>query len=522
MRNLFLLLLFLPLAFAAQLTAGNHKDYTWDYAYGQPQPLQDILNSSDCGQLIGNNDCNVIMNSNFSDERKRWLIIQTTANGIDPQNYSSNWNDRIQFGRYAPENTAVYNGPVIKNTWTRLVSISPSITDLDNKTWIPKDSELRIEKNIEMVAARINDSGACSINYNIIGYDYALETFVDGALYSNSDRVQLHINKPHGEPVQITTKLSFVADYEIEVSHWYTVDTCDEGCYETRCGHPHYIQMHDEGSVSDSKLLYSYDDSASAATFMKRTDDGAKGWLAVSMPEGKEIEFDAGGTKYVMAMNSYQLSDIMRPYDILSVSIASNATHSVTLGMSAVATLSKDGVPLTKQSRLFNGIVEMGNNLLIGYETSIIPTDCALVFRSHFSEKSIPIICEMSGYAPLLNITISNSTNQSILAMIRFYDNNPEAPFVGKELNVFYDSKTMSATTDQNGTTVLMLNRTSTGSFLAVSFETDAVVPDAQSKVFVSPKDLDINVVMLTDLAAGIGAMYFGVRKVAMMFGGFV
>ena len=522
MKRITALLLLVPFALAAQFTAGNHKDYTWDYAYVQPQTPQDVLNSSDCGGLIGNNDCKAIINSNISDERKRWLLIQTMANGTDPQNYSSNWNGKIRFGRYAPENTAVYNGPIMKNTWARLVSISPSVTDLDNKTWIPKDSEMRIGKNIEMVVARIDDPDACSINYDIKGYDYALETFVDGVLYSNSDRVQLHIDKPHGEPAQITAKLSFVADYEIEISHWYTVDTCDDGCYETRCGNPHYVKMHDEGSVSDSKRLYFYDDSASAASSMEKTEDGAKGWLAISMPEGKEIEFDAGGAKYVMAMNIYQLSDNMKPYDVLTVSIASNATHSVMLGMSAVAVLVRDGVPLTKQSRLFDGLAERKDNLLIGYEIPIIPTDCALIFRSHFSDKPIQISCRMSGYAPVLNITISNSTNQSILAMIRFYDNVSGSPITGKSLDVFYDSGKSSITTDQNGTAVLMLNRTSTGSFLAVSFETDAVVPDAQAKVFVSPKDFDINVVMLTDLAAGMGALYFGVRKIAVMFGGFV
>lgn len=522
MRRLLLLFLLMPLAFAAQLTSGHYKDYTWDYAYVQPRPPQDILNSSNCGGFVENDDCRTIINSNLTDERKRWLLIQTIANGTDPQNYSSNWNNGIRFGRYAPENTAVYNGPVMKNAWVRIVSLSPSVTDLDNKTWIPKDSELRIEKNVEMVVTRINDPDACSINYNIKGYDYAFETFVDGALYSNSDRVQLHINKPHGEPVQITTRLSFVADYEIEVSHWYTVDTCDEGCYEQRCGNPHYIEMHDEGSVSDSRLLYYYDDNASAAAFMERNNESAKGWLAVSMPDGREIEFDAGGAVYKMAMNSYQLSDTMRPYDILSVSIASNATHSATLGMSAVATLAKDCVPLTKQSRLFNGFAEREDNLLIGYETPIIPTDCTLIFRSHFSDKPIPINCGMSGYSPVLNITISNSTNQSVLAMIRFYDNNSGAPVAGKELDISYDSRRLSAVTDQNGNATLMLNRTSTGSFLSVLFETDTVVPDAEAKVFVGPKDLDIDIAGLTGLAAGMGTMYFGVRKVAMMFGGFV
>ena len=519
MKQIIVLIFLMPFALAAQLTSGHYTDYTWNYAYVQPQPPQDILNSSDCGQLIAAADCNAIMGANISDEQKRLIIVQDAMNGTDPQNYSGYWNSNIQFGRYAPEGTAIYNGPIMKNTWIRIVSVSPSVTDLNNDTWVPQGAQIGIADNIEMVVNQVNDPSACSINYNIIGYDYTLETYVNGQLVDSRDKnPTISLPMQFGQRENITAELSFVADYETEVSHWYTDPHCAWNCTPT-CGNPQYTEVHDAGVVSDSRTVYYYNDNVSAASFIEKDENGsATGWLAAEMPEGRSIEFDIGNAKYYATLNRYQITDTMRPYDILSVSIASNVPHSASIGMSTVGTLAR-AMPQTRQSKLFDNITNPDAEayLLTRYETTGGPLNCTVIFTTHFGDSVVlPIDCGLSQLAPVINITLQNATNDTVGATIFFYDNATGKPFSNESMEVSYGGSAWMITTDRNGTSEFDINRTSTGSFLTASFETDAVVPSASSSVFVGPRDPTVNVVGITEIGTAMAAIYYGTKKAAL------
>lgn len=506
MRRLSLLLLFMPLVFAAQLAPGTYTDWQWADEYTAPQPPQDPLDIGRCSALIGSGKCDAMNsgNSNLSDSEKRWIMLQVLANSSDVEGmhaFADEWNRNVQFTRYPPAGADVYNGTAVRNAWVSIVLL-PAVRDLDNRTWVRNGTEIIVSHNVDMVVERINPPDSCDVSYNVIGYDYSLETLVDG---QNAAGNVLYFGKEHGERIEIEEMMSFAAEYSVAVSVWKdeeeceTVESCDDGgctqvekCHtEKECRYSHTEHVRDEGSVSSRRTVYFYDEGFDAASYIERSGNGpTAGWFAGAFPRGEEIEFRIGNAVYSARAAGYELAEDeeMSPYGIVGVAVASNATSEIPIGIRVIRGSIGNGMPQAEQSAAF-GRMNAGNGelfVLVNYETGEAVHDCHVSFSSHFSRARREIDC---GHDPALasaiDITVENVTNDTVLARARLYNPVDGLPFSERRIEISYNSSIASGVTDADGVAEFRLERTEFGSPLTARFETDLSVPGAESRIFV-------------------------------------
>ena len=523
MRKIFFILALCACSFA--LNPGRYTDWKWDYEYSAPSRPAEILNSSNCNSLIGDGSCNQIINSNLSENEKRFIIIQMKANVTGSReliDYAGSWNKGIAFTRYAPDGSQVYNGEAIRNGW--IATFFDSVTDLNNKTWVRNGTEINERHNIEMVVERINEE-SCNIIYNIIGYDYSIETFVDG---QKQDGNVLYFQKKHGDSIEIEERMSFDAEWSADIWEWKNETVCGNvrechldvnatvcstrhECWtETKCEYGHTETFRDEDSVSDKRTVYFYDESFDALNYFENNNTG---WFAGTFPEGEKIELKIGNSIYSSKLNYYSLAEdlAMKPYGVLRTAVAQNSAYDSAGGIRVLRGTSQREMPNAKQSAVFQRM-NSGNEVysLVNYETDD-PGNCTVFFDSHFSRIEKEIDCGRNDLETGINISLYNISNETALAEIKLNGNPGNSSFAGKDIGLVYNFSRYNATTNAEGVCEFYLNRTDSGSFLSAGFETDLEIPSASKTVFVEGKKPEFDfsgLLMLGLLGSGYYVAY--------------
>jgi hypothetical protein len=523
MRGILFMLALCACSFA--LVPGRYTDWKWDYEYSNPSRPAEILNSSNCNTLIGDDSCSQIVYSSLSENEKRFIIIQMKANKSSSRelvDYAGNWNKGIAFGRYSPEGSQVYNGQAIRNAW--IATFFDSVTDLNNKTWVRNGTEINERHNIEMVVENLSEE-SCDIIYSIAGYDYSIETFVDG---QKQDGNALYFQKKHGDSIEIGERMSFAAEWSADIWKWKNETVCGDvrechldvnatvcstrhECWtETKCEYDHTETFMDEDSVSDRRTVYFYDESFDALNYF---ENNSTGWFAGTFPEGEGIELKIGNSIYSSRLNHYSLAEdpAMRPYGILRTAVAQNSAYDSASGICVLRGTSQREMPNAKQSAVFQRM-NSGNEIysLVNYETGD-PGNCTVFFDSHFSRIKKDIDCGRNGLRTEIDISLQNITNETALAEIRLYNPSDNSSLAGKDIGIAYNFSEYNGTTDADGTYEFYLNRTDSGSFMAVRFETDLETPSASKRVFVDGKKMEFDfsgLIMLGLLGSGYYVAY--------------
>lgn len=426
------------------------------------------------------------------------------------------WDRSITFTKYPPDGASVYNGPSAKNVWVSL-TLLPAVRDLQNKTWLRNGTEILAGHNIDMVVNRFDVPNSCSISYDVLGYDYALETFVDGQPVTGT----LYFNKRHGERIEIEERLSFVAEWSADVSVWRNEEVCrDDGdggrtCWTERvCRHSYTAFVKDEGSVSDKKTAYFYDENFYASNFIEKSNGSMVGWFAGVFPKGGSIEFRIGNARYSAVTESYSVAESVTPYGMVEVAVASNATSVSPIGMR----LKKDSIgsmmPQTEQSAIFERM-NASNEVfvLVNYETNADISSCSATFSSRFSRTIRGIDC---GYDSLLeseiDITVENAS-EMVMAKVRLYNPLNNYSFSGKDIGIVYNNSASEGKTDGDGIAEFHLNITEFGSFLTARFETDLSAPGAEFSTFIPGKKAELDLTDPILLACLFSGYYITYKK---------
>ena len=497
MRLLVILLLLTEGAFA--LSPDRYHDKVWQSEYAAPQRPLSALSISHCAERLNATECAVLNSSDPNTDAVGTafarIISGDSGSAYSMRDFVHQWNGNIAIGGFAPDRVQVYGGNLIRNAWIAVADID-SITDERNRTWVTAGARPRVEKNLTFVVAeRKRATGECSDPYlNSFGYDYTVDTLFNNA---PGDAIP-HLS--HGQQINITAKLTFVAEYTYYVFLERHIRECDEygECAEHIFCDREIVTMTETGSVSDSMNVYCYDDSSFAVrNIIERMSTGpdgntsVSGTMAASFPGSVNAKFYIGNSSIAVTTTRYTVEESEKAYGMMRVVSYSDGMHKAESGISSTGIESQNGVPQTKHPlpEEFQGSANSTDGTFLLYRYIAMPgkLDCSVEFESYFSNW----IADFGdcAYDPLNAVNISlaiNSSGKNGGAKIHLQDGRGAA-IANRTIDISYLGGLQSVNTDSEGTTLIRINLTDSRTPLAVGFETDLIHPSANEVFVIEP-----------------------------------
>jgi hypothetical protein len=113
-------------------------------------------------------------------------------------------------------------------------------------------------------------------------------------------------------------------------------------------------------------------------------------------------------------------------------------------------------------------------------------TNCTLIINSHFGSKNYSNFCRNPTQEPTINLSISNSSDNSFTVKALFYDTITNRPLVQKGINFTYGNESIISETDQNGMAFATFQRTNSN-LVKAEFLTDFETKTAYSYIYIQP-----------------------------------
>jgi hypothetical protein len=211
--------------------------------------------------------------------------------------------------------------------------------------------------------------------------------------------------------------------------------------------------------------------------FVESYDGGlADLWLRIASNEDfNKYEFRLGNSLFATDGMQYSLKYDLPPYNVLTPQASKSPTRNRFYGL---AVLELQNVsPYGEKAHLLIPAADL---------------NCSLEIASHFRIDNYSDICNLTDQLPILNVSISNRTNEWFTVKIYFYDNSTGLPLADKEIIATYANQTAKVMTDVAGSAIVLFDYSQTASTLTAEFKTDLETMSAIARLVIPSKPLDL------------------------------
>jgi len=495
---------------SAMPTCGNYQyhDFVWEENYLAPTRPPDTL-LDNCRNIgIDKSICDAIANQSLTDLQKRRLVLDGLLENSSFPDFGTTraWNNVIQFTNYPPDGVATRSSRNIRDAWLKIVSIDPSLYGRNGSGLLVNGSSVINSKyGFSFVVAREQFPGDCTTSYGVCGYNSVLQNWFSNGK-ANS---KLVINS------------QYLIHHYVEVTHCYS--SGDETICYTTCEYSYSEDRRDALTLTDKVGVKNETAGSFAFSFIESQENGlVDGWLVfISTSDFNYAEF-AMQNSYIKFMESaYRIASNFTPYNTITPEALDSPND---FGFYGAAILSRekaemngsklmdylagnDSAVLSRMSE--NGVVLNGT---AGYRYEkihfLVPAEelnCSFDFYSHFSYTHLDNFCNLSGQEPVINLTVTNRTDENFGVKVRFYDNRTGEAFANKTIELGYGNQTVYAVTDGNGEAEAGFNYSPYSSIVYAEFQTDFKVKSTRAQIILPselpPLLLDILYLLLILLA---------------------
>lgn len=467
LARLVILLFILPLTYSTSCSSFPHQDYTWASSYKSPEKPKDTLVGY-CGSLVDSAICN---QQNISKNEKKHLILDLLTNSYEsPDFYFVNlWNSNISFTKYSPDSYS--NSGAVRNAWVKITYLTPSVKK-DNKTLINNTGKIHSEFAFSFVPTGGRRGSDCKTTYSICGYNYNLDIFHNGVKINNGNNKNAFYslqNVTHYSPQNFESVLTVSSQYLAHRYNW--VKHCSKwSCWYT-CDYYQTDNIKDDLKISNSKIAYYYSFNSSVRSIVDNyKNELLDNWFFVS------LNGDFSNWKMVACNSSvyskgiqYHLNYSYSPYNVLEIDVSENRNKTESYGLSI----------LEKQ---YNSTFNKSNFLLhVLFPCS--PDSCSITANSHFTNQHYSNTCKQNNHNPIINISITNKSNSSLIIGIYFYENTTKIPLQNKKINVSYASIEKYVITDSSGKATIILPYSEENNLVKTEFRTDLETKSAKASI---------------------------------------
>jgi len=169
-----------------------------------------------CNSLSGGdqNTCKEIQNSELAQTEKDILITTIINKYKTTPNYEflRSWNNNLEITE--PSNGRTYNEGIIKNAWTEIVSISPTIKE-NNILYSTNYGTIRTEYNYKYQLPKTKEKDDCQTDYYLTGKNEELNIYLNEKNIGKKKLLSFNISK-ETESLEIKSELKITLTYKIE------------------------------------------------------------------------------------------------------------------------------------------------------------------------------------------------------------------------------------------------------------------------------------------------------------------
>lgn len=453
-----------------------YHDFEWESNYHSPVRPPDTLIDQCSSTGVDPAICNA---TNLTTAEKKQLVLDGLTNeSLYPDfGTAASWNGNISFTKYAPDGVPIYNSANIRDAWNKIVAIEPSVYSANETLFVNTTSQIVSRHGFSFVVKQEIFPSDCSTQYNVCGYGY---TVADA----------------FGVPVSSST-LTINTEYLIH--HYQLITHCfsngiSEFCFTT-CDYVSSEDRHDSLTITDKVQDANVDANGFAFAFTESLSNRlADGWLVFnSSNEFNKATFSIGNSTIEFKQNSYKLSSNFSPYNAITPKSNLSPNDFEFYGLAIISRETN----YTNSSRYEK----------IHFLAPVESLNCTFDFYGHFTHEHQDNVCYFDNQTPVINLTLANQTNATVLVNLRFYDNQTGNPYSGKQINLTVGNQTLSVLTDANGSAQVSLNYSQNSPFVIAEFVTDMQTKSAKA-VLAIPVQFPLTIDYLTYLVALILVLF--------------
>ncbi|MDO8553611.1 MAG: hypothetical protein Q7S22_02285 [Candidatus Micrarchaeota archaeon] len=449
-----------------------------------------------CYQFVDKAICDTT--GNLSVSQKKNLILNGLNPNVSYPNYDfiDSWNTKTVFTKYAPNDANISSSGAIRDAWVKILYINPSVY-LDNNTLVNGTGKIYSEANFSFVVPYRTFSQDCQTNYVIKGYDYALD------LDNNGNKINSENGKMANFSLTETNntfeaRLSIQSEYDIQHFRWQQrCSTNSKGtavCYSI-CELYSTDVLIDRLSINDTEEAYLYNLTNDAKYIVDGENNNLLDyWFSTNTSNDlASMLFRSGNSSISIKGVDYKLRYEHEPYNTLSYEAIRKETTVLPYGVSILADNESEN-----------------NSIIYRKFHAIFPSNnCSLTFQSHFDTFVRPDFCDISNETPVLNISLSNRTNESVEVEITFFENHTNAALESKEIDIAYGNLHQTAITDTDGKVKVTFPFAKENSIITAKFTTDLETKSAETLFVILPETPDIASWILSGASTGLTTLVF-------------
>jgi len=479
MKGVILLMLIVGLV-SARPSCGYYPyyDFVWEENYAAPvRPADTLLDN--CGSVgVDSSICDELSNPNLTTSEKKQLILDGLVKNSSAPDFQTakEWNDELQFTKYAPDNVPTSTSQNIRDAWLKIVAIHPSLYS-GNELLINGTGEIRAAYNFTFVVKKESFPGDCATEYEICGYNYALDK-------------QLGSDKA-GATLAISTQ--YLIHHSHLVTHCFSSPT-GTVCFTT-CEYSHSDDKRDALTLSDELAVKNYLANYTAFSFIESYQNKlVDGWLVFNASdEFNRAKFTLGNSYILYRGIAYKLAANLTPYNAITPEAVDSPND---FEFYEVSILERENI--SNGSQRYEKI-----HFLAPAEV----LNCTFDFAGHFTNTHEIDFCNLSEEVPIINLTLANRTNESVLVHLRFFDNKTGDAFAKKSILLSYGNQSINLTTDSNGEAEYQLAYSPYSSLVHSEFKTDFQTKSAETYLVV-PSEFPITIYVVFYLLTLLFAFY--------------
>lgn len=483
-----ILVLFFSISFAYK-----YSDFVYEKDYKLPNPPENILTK--CEFLpIDTNSCNSVINdiSLTSSEKDEFILALLNPNLYSPDfNFVKNWNDKIVYSKYPlnPPKSSIS----IKDAWVKIITFHPSVLE-NNVTLLNKTGIVKSIYGFTFVLPNSTAASDCKTEYIPEGYDFNLITKLNGQTinHKNDSVANFTLNQKENLFDSILSiESGYLQLHFKNVRHCVETKKGEEKCTVT-CDYSDTEEKKDNLVVTDNKLTSFYQADFNASYFVDSNRGGSYNvWLDYNAPEDfSSALFDADNV-YLHKQNIL--------YPLKSIN------NTLYFEIEALDETYKHNAYVLNSSR-------NSSNYSLNF---LIPEsdNCTFKLSSHFSSVTYDNFCVVSNDFPILNISLLNHSNSSMLVKIYFFDNQTKQVLQNKLIKLTYAGRVYNTTTNTNGEALLSIPYVDGSQIIYAKFDTDFNTKSAESSLII-PSTLPLS------LLVSLGILFLLVLIIRRWFNG--
>jgi hypothetical protein len=268
-------------------------------------------------------------------------------------------------------------------------------------------------------------------------------------------------------------------DSAYQVKHYKWVRHCSRsGCWVS-CDYYKTDNIVNHLDISDGKNTELYNFTYNASYLVDRNLSRVFDyWLAYSVPDDFAEAFFKANNSFIRSQGvKYRLISSNPPYNTFSFEAIRTPSSTSIYGVSV----------------LQNNHSTIDSRFLTKMHVFLPKTnDCSMTFRSHFDLVFLPNFCDLSTEYPVIDLSLVNSSNDTLTLKVRFYENTTNLPLSNKLIHITFSGYEAIVTTNDRGEAIVSLPHLKGNQLIKADFETDMTTKSAETVLVFSEIRYDL------------------------------